>query len=239
MRDDEAELMSTMINGSGSASSVGTTTGSYAYSTTLRRQPPPADGAFALPIHNPRHASPASHRRASDANIPAYGQGGLVESMGRFVRRVLGREDYEAVDLNDGTENGFSDLGAARKHRETPSGIYAHKTVEVSTSSWTLPDIQETIRDFDTHPEQGLSTTSLGPLLARYGPNEFELPPAESMAVKFAKGIYENPLILLLLASSAVSAIMGQYDDAVCVIITVIIVLTGKSSCIRTMLHAG
>jgi Ca2+-transporting ATPase len=65
-------------------------------------------------------------------------------------------------------------------------------------------------------------------LLARYGPNEFELPPSEPLYLKFIKQIYENPLILLLLGSTAVSALMGQYDDAICVIITVIIVLTGE-----------
>ena len=90
--------------------------------------------------------------------------------------------------------------------------------------------MQQTILDFATHPTSGLLTSSLSSLLARYGPNEFELPPSEPLWLKFAKGIYETPLILLLLGSSAVSALMGQYDDAVCVVITVIIVLTGKPS---------
>ena len=72
-------------------------------------------------------------------------------------------------------------------------------------------------------------SNSLSSLLARYGPNEFELPPSESLLLKFLKGVYENPLNLLLLGSSAVSALMGQYDDAVCVVIAVAIVLTGTS----------
>lgn len=82
---------------------------------------------------------------------------------------------------------------------------------------------------FHTHPENGLSTGSLASIQAQYGPNEFELPPSESLYIKFAKQVYENPLILLLLGSSGVSALMGQYDDAVCVIIAVSIVLTGES----------
>lgn len=86
---------------------------------------------------------------------------------------------------------------------------------------------QETIRDFATHPTSGLSSSALATLLARYGPNEFELPAAESLWLKFAKGVYENPLNLLLLGSSAVSALMGQYDDAICVVVAVTIVLTG------------
>lgn len=71
-----------------------------------------------------------------------------------------------------------------------------------------------------------MQTSQLGGLLARHGPNEFELPPSEPLWLKFAKQVYENPLILLLLASSAVSALMGQYDDAICVVIAVGIVLT-------------
>jgi Ca2+-transporting ATPase len=46
--------------------------------------------------------------------------------------------------------------------------------------------------------------------------------------LKFAKQVYENPLILLLLGSSVVSALMGNYDDAGCVVIAVAIVLTGE-----------
>lgn len=42
--------------------------------------------------------------------------------------------------------------------------------------------------------------------------------------------MYENPLILLLIGSSVVSAIMGQFDDAVCVVVAVAIVLTGEPS---------
>lgn len=78
-----------------------------------------------------------------------------------------------------------------------------------------------------TNPTQGLSNSALAALLARYGPNEFELPPSEPLWLKFSKQVYENPLILLLLGSSVVSALMGQYDDAVCVVIAVLIVLTG------------
>lgn len=87
---------------------------------------------------------------------------------------------------------------------------------------------QETIKDFDTSGTDGLSSSVIPSLLARYGPNEFELPPEEPLAIKFAKQVYENPLILLLLGSSVVSALMGNYEDAVCVVIAVFIVLTGE-----------
>ena len=58
--------------------------------------------------------------------------------------------------------------------------------------------------------------------------NEFELPPSEPLWLKMAKQVYEQPLILMLLASSVVSALFGSYDDAICVLVAVGIVLTGK-----------
>lgn len=38
---------------------------------------------------------------------------------------------------------------------------------------------------------------------------------------------YESPLILLLCGSAAVSAIMGNVDDAISITIAIVIVLTG------------
>ena len=48
------------------------------------------------------------------------------------------------------------------------------------------------------------------------------------MLLKFAKTIYESPLILLLCGSAAVSALMGNIDDAVSITVAVLIVLTGS-----------
>jgi magnesium-transporting ATPase (P-type) len=91
-------------------------------------------------------------------------------------------------------------------------------------------DEQDTIRDFETHATEGLSSSALSALVARYGMNEFELPPSEPLWLKMAKQVYEQPLILMLLASSVVSALFGSYDDAVCVLVAVGIVLTGMSA---------
>ncbi len=48
------------------------------------------------------------------------------------------------------------------------------------------------------------------------------------MLLKFAKTIYESPLILLLCGSALVSALMGNIDDAVSITVAVLIVLTGE-----------
>lgn len=51
----------------------------------------------------------------------------------------------------------------------------------------------------------------------------------EPLLLKFAKTIYESPLILLLCGSAVVSAAMGNIDDAVSITVAILIVLTGKS----------
>lgn len=50
----------------------------------------------------------------------------------------------------------------------------------------------------------------------------------EPLLIKFAKTIYESPLILLLCGSATVSAIMGNVDDAISITVAVLIVLTGE-----------
>ena len=47
------------------------------------------------------------------------------------------------------------------------------------------------------------------------------------MLRKFIETIYESPLNLLLLGSAAISAIMGNIDDAVSITIAILIVLAG------------
>lgn len=91
--------------------------------------------------------------------------------------------------------------------------------------------MQQTIADFHilsyTAP-RAQTSAAVPALVGQYGGNELEVPPDEPLMLKFAKQVYENPLILLLLGSSVVSALMGNYDDAGCVVIAVTIVLTGE-----------
>lgn len=64
--------------------------------------------------------------------------------------------------------------------------------------------------------------------MATHGYNEFAVSAPESALLKFAKTIYESPLILLLCGSALVSAVMGNVDDAVSITVAVLIVLTGS-----------
>ena len=71
--------------------------------------------------------------------------------------------------------------------------------------------------------------SDVGTLQEEHGYNEFSVSSPEPLLLKFAKTIYESPLILLLCGSAVVSAIMGNVDDAVSITVAVLIVLTGES----------
>jgi Ca2+-transporting ATPase len=113
----------------------------YAYSTTLRRQPSIEQGIFPR-SSSPHRASPYRNRAISNP----YSNGhpltnldeseyrsreqdqGVLERAMKFGRKMIGKEDYAEVRHQE--EEGLADR--ARRQKETPSSIYAHKTVEVS-----------------------------------------------------------------------------------------------------------
>ena len=85
---------------------------------------------------------------------------------------------------------------------------------------------QETLYHFRTSPTEGLSSSAIPSLREQHGYNEFSVAASEPLFIKFAKTIYESPLILLLCGSAVVSAVMGNVDDAISITVAVLIVLT-------------
>ncbi|KAK0241115.1 Ca-transporting ATPase [Armillaria nabsnona] len=98
--------------------------------------------------------------------------------------------------------------------KHTLSSQYAHCSVE------------DTISHYRTSLTDGLLKADIPNLLGTHGYNEFSVATPEPILLKFAKTIYESPLILLLCASATISAIIGNIDDAVSITIAVLIVLT-------------
>ncbi|KIY69789.1 calcium-transporting P [Cylindrobasidium torrendii FP15055 ss-10] len=97
--------------------------------------------------------------------------------------------------------------------QDTLSARFAHTSVE------------DTISHYRTSLT-GLYKSDINTLRATHGYNEFRVEAPESMFLKFAKTIYESPLILLLCTSAIISAVMGNIDDAVSITVAVLIVLT-------------
>ncbi|KAI5117984.1 hypothetical protein M0805_009201 [Coniferiporia weirii] len=172
----------------------------FAYSTTLRR-------------HN-----------AESANIPGGGaSSSRLQSLGRIVSNegadlldrvistVAGRPSLEGqMDENHTNSNGHAEKGL----QETPSSIHAHSTIEATATQ------------FSTSVTEGLHSSAIPALRELHGYNEFSVATPEPVLIKFAKTIYEQPLILLLFGSAIISAIMHNIDDAVSITVAILIVLT-------------
>lgn len=169
----------------------------FAYSTTLRRH------------HHERSLSQTVGDIQNLASeLRHEGAAGLWQ---KAVSAVTG----QPPDNVDTMENGYVPLSTAGEApRDTPSARFAHTSME------------DTLAEFKTSPEFGLASSQIPSLQATHGYNEFSVSTPEPVLLKFAKTIYESPLILLLCASALVSAIMGNVDDAVSITVAVLIVLT-------------
>jgi len=169
----------------------------FAYSTTLRR-----------------HNVETGISQEAQAFGPLQPVISGVEQAGGWLKRM-----WDGVNggssAEESLENGWDRAQGSRPMQATPSAKYAQMTVE------------ETVYDFQTSSVEGLSSSIVPSLQAVHGYNEFSVATPEPVLIKFAKTIYESPLILLLFGSAIISAIMGNIDDAVSITIAILIVLTG------------
>ncbi|OAP61928.1 Ca2+-transporting ATPase [Fonsecaea erecta] len=93
------------------------------------------------------------------------------------------------------------------------------------TSSYSLLTPQQTAEQLKTSITQGLLQHEAHARLAKDGPNELPHEEEEPLWLRFLKQFKET-LILLLLASAAISLFIGNKDDAVSIALAVTIVVT-------------
>ncbi|KAI9843829.1 MAG: ATPase, P-type (transporting), HAD super, sub IC [Sclerophora amabilis] len=93
------------------------------------------------------------------------------------------------------------------------------------TSTFSLLSPAETAQRQATSLVAGISQSDAGARLLSHGPNELPHEEPEPLWLRFVKQFKET-LILLLLASAAISFFMGNLDDAVSITIAVTIVVT-------------
>lgn len=80
--------------------------------------------------------------------------------------------------------------------------------------------------DLNSSDKTGLQSHVVSAIRQLSGPNEFAVGQKESTWKKFLAQFYESPLNLLLLGSAAVSALVGNLDDAISISLAIIIVIT-------------
>ncbi|KAI0041087.1 Ca-transporting ATPase [Auriscalpium vulgare] len=171
----------------------------FAYSTTLRRHTHNDSGGMGITPHSAGFPALESIRSA----VSEDGAGGL---WARLVRLVRGGQAENG--------NAYELVPKLEAQQETPSSQFA------------LATVQDTLAYYHTSVTQGLSAVVIPSLRTTHGYNEFTVSSPEPLWLKFAKTIYESPLILLLCGSAVVSAIMGNVDDAVSITVAILIVLT-------------
>ncbi|KAG1781830.1 hypothetical protein EV702DRAFT_1067129 [Suillus placidus] len=174
----------------------------FAYSTTLRRH----------------HVKGPSLQLSSNFNDITSSEG--LPSLWQRVKGVLARR------LADGAAENRYELLSAGERVSQPSRLREDRdrreTPSVRFARWTVED---TLAHFKTSPVSGLPSSSILALQDIHGYNEFSVSIPEPALLKFAKTIYESPLILLLCGSAVISAAMGNTDDAISITVAVLIVL--------------
>jgi P-type Ca2+ transporter type 2C len=103
--------------------------------------------------------------------------------------------------------------------------VLTSMSLQSITSTYALLGPQETADRLHTSLSTGLSPFDAENRLIRDGRNELPHEEPEPLWLRFLKQFKET-LILLLLASAAVSFFMGNYDDAVSITLAVTIVVT-------------
>ncbi|CAE6456584.1 unnamed protein product [Rhizoctonia solani] len=198
---------------------------SYDYGLNRRTGSPPAQAYFETSAEGAPHpVSPeaGSHfaysttlRRHGVGDSPTTGRRASLEAASGFVEQVWNHTWNKDKESREGAYGEEHSIELALKGRDdTLSAKYA------STSP------EDTLRDFRSDPTNGLTTSAIPALRATFGYNEFSVSAPEPAWLKFAKTIYESHLILLLFGSAAISALLGNFDDAVSITVAILIVVT-------------
>lgn len=106
---------------------------------------------------------------------------------------------------------------SSQEEGETPSAVATHQTLEEILHFHSLPP---------TLMNHGLASSAV-PHQRQLagGPNEFAVKPGDPPYQKFLDQ-FKEPLIMLLLGSALVSALMGEWDDAISIALAVVVVIT-------------
>ncbi|GAA5870406.1 hypothetical protein JCM16303_001993 [Sporobolomyces ruberrimus] len=169
----------------------------FAYSTQLRRHEPESIVDFGT--HGFQDLKDQVHARFTQYDLPPDQQQHSQSSI-----------NYPPQASSSSSHHPFA-------HTNSPLTPSAH---------FATLSIPQTLSTLSTSASTGLDTSKIPAIRELSGANEFEVEAKESTLRKFIAKFWEDPLILLLLASAGVSVVVGNYDDAASIIVAVLIVVT-------------
>jgi len=88
--------------------------------------------------------------------------------------------------------------------------------------AWHSQEASEVAAKFDTHPQRGLTAEEAAQRLARYGPNQLREVPRPGFW-RMLLDQFNNFLVLILIAASLVSFLLGDYIEAIAILAIVIL----------------
>jgi Ca2+-transporting ATPase len=166
-------------------------------------------------------------RRHEPESIVEFGAHGLQDLKDQVQARFTA---YDPLPSND-TSSHSNQYPPPTTSSTTSHHPFAHTASPLTPSAhFATLSIPQTLSQLSTSASTGLETSKVPAIRELSGANEFEVEAKESTLKKFLAKFWEDPLILLLLASAGVSVVVGNYDDAASIIVAVLIVVTGELS---------
>ncbi|GAA6059372.1 hypothetical protein JCM10212_003270 [Sporobolomyces blumeae] len=202
----------------------------FAYSTQLRRHEPESivDFGAAVASHgfgDLKHQVQA--RFSSYDPVPTTGPPSGTTGGGAGGDASGGGGGSVGNAYSNYASTSYPPPATSSSHAHLHHHPFAHTTSPLTPSShFATQSIPQTLSALATSASSGLDQAKVPAIRELSGANEFEVEAKESTVKKFVAKFWEDPLILLLLASAGVSVVVGNYDDAASIIVAVLIVVT-------------
>ncbi|XP_069504830.1 calcium-transporting ATPase type 2C member 1 isoform X2 [Ambystoma mexicanum] len=125
------------------------------------------------------------------------------------------------------TKRSFS---VSRQHqvsrfRHIPNGANETMIPVLQSKKASEIPVSEVVSILQADPQNGLTISEVSHRRTFHGWNEFDIGEDEPLWKKYISQ-FKNPLLMLLLASSVISVLMHQFDDAISITVAILIVVT-------------
>lgn len=132
------------------------------------------------------------------------------------------------INTNNNPRASFEEQERTRRNSVAIAAAQAASTSSHAPSAtFCTKSIDETLIELRTSATDGIIPAQDATYRRSiHGLNELKSEEAESIIIKFIKKFYEDPLIILLIVSAAISFCMGNTEDAISIGLAILIVIT-------------